>query len=173
MNPSNPSGSLGEIQLPSAVAAWTNGIVYVFLGLILLWIVLKIIGFFMRRAYNLTQAETASSKNLKPDFLKVDHDQRKELIERGKQFDLAYQPPVQKAVTATRFGVIISALITFGSATFFALGRIEDYDETWRKLTTAHKFGAILKSHPIGFVVAILIIIGGVTQLVMALRKKK
>ena len=120
MNPSNLSRDLGEIQLPPAIAAWTDRIVYIFLGLVLLWIVLKIIGFFVRRAYNLTPAETTSSKKLKPDFLKVDHAQREELIERGKQFDIAHQPPVEKAATAARFGVILTACISFGSAAFFA-----------------------------------------------------
>jgi hypothetical protein len=173
MNPSNLPRSLSEIQLPPAVAAWTDRIVYILLGLALLWIILKIIGFFMRRAYNLTAAETTRSKNLKPDFLKVDHAQREELIERGKEFDLAHEQPVEKAATAARFGVILSALITFGSAAFFALGRIEDYDQTWQKLTTINKFGAIIKSHPVGFIVAILIIIGGLTHLVMTMRNKK
>jgi hypothetical protein len=173
MNPSNLPRSLGEIQLPPAVAAWIDRAVYILLGLVLLWIVLKIIGFFMRRAYNLTAAETARSKNLKPDFLKVDHAQREELIERGRQFDLAHEPPVEKAATAARFGIILTALISFGSAAFFALGRIEDYDQTWHKLTAIKKFGAILKSHPVGFIIAILIVIGGLAQLIMTLRKKK
>lgn len=172
MNPSNLSSSLGEIQIPPAAAVWIDRIVYIFLGLVLLWIVLKVIGFFMRRAYNLTPAGTAKSKNLKPDFLKVDHAQRQELIDRGRQFDIAYEPPVEKVATAARFGVIFSALISFGTAAFFAFGRIEDYDQTWRKLTSFDKFGAILQSHPIGFIIAILIIIGGVIQLLMTLRKK-
>jgi hypothetical protein len=173
MNSSNLLGGVSEIQLPPAVAAWTDRIVYILLGLVFLWIVLKIIGFFMRRAYNLTAAETARSKNLKPDFLKVDHAQREDLIERGKQFDLVNAPPVEKAATAARFGIILSAFITFSSAAFFALGRIEDYDQTWRKLTAIDKFWAILKSHPVGFIVAVLIIIGGLAQLILTLRKKK
>jgi|WetSurMetagenome_2_1015567.scaffolds.fasta_scaffold10707_2 hypothetical protein len=172
MSPSDLSGSLGGIRIPPITAAWVDRIVYIFLGLVFLYIALKIIGFFMRRAYNLTPAATSGSKNLKPDFLKVDHAQRQELIDRGRQFDAIYEPPVEKVATAARFGVIFSALISFGTAAFFAIGRVEDYDETWRKLTAFDKFGAIIRSHPVGFIIAILIIIGGVTQLVMTLRKK-
>jgi hypothetical protein len=172
MNPSNLPKNLSEIQLPPAIAAWTDRLLYIFLGLILLWIVLKIIGYFMRRAYNLTAAATARSKNLKPDFLKVDRAQRQELIDRGKQFDLAYEPSVEKVATATRFGVVLTALISFGSAAFFAFGRVEEIDQTWHKLTAAHRFSLILQSHPVGFVIAILIVIGGLIQLVMTLRKK-
>jgi hypothetical protein len=173
MNPVNVPSALSEIYLPPITAAWMNRFIYIFLGLVLLWIVLKTIGFLMRRAYNLTPAATTRSKNLKPDFLKVDHAQRDELIGRGKLFDLAHEPPVEHAATAARFGVILTALISFASAAFFALGRIEDYDQTWRKLTAAGKFAAILKSHPIGFIIALLIVIGGLIQLIMTLRKKK
>jgi hypothetical protein len=173
MNPSNLPKSLSEIQLPPAIAAWTDRFIYIFIGLVLLWIVLKIIGYFMRRAYNLTVAATKKSKNLQPDFLKVDHAQRQDLIDRGKQFDIAHEPPVVKASTAAQFGVVFTALISFGSAVFFALGRVEDYDQTWHKLAATQKFGAILRTHPVGFIIAILIVIGGLVQLVMTLRKKQ
>jgi hypothetical protein len=172
MNPNDLSKSLSEIHLPQSVAAWTDRILYIFIGLVLLWIILKIIGYCMRRAYNLTAAATSKSKNVKPDFLKVDHAQRQDLIDRGRQFDTIYEPPVEKVATAARFGVVFSALISFGTAAFFAIGRVEDYDQTWRKLTAFDKFSAILRSHPVGFIIAILIIIGGVIQLVMTLRKK-
>jgi hypothetical protein len=171
MNPSNLSSKLGEIQVPPSAAAWIDRIVYIFLGLLILWIILKAIGFFMRRAYNLTPAATAKSKNLQPDFLKVDHAQRQELIDRGRQFDIAYEPPVEKVATTARFGVILSALISFSTAAFFALNRVPEYEQAWQNLTAFHKFGAILKSHPIGFIIALLIVIGGVIQLVMTLRK--
>jgi hypothetical protein len=172
MNPNELSKNLSEIHVPPSVAAWTDRILYIFIGLVLLWIILKIIGYFMRRAYNLTAAETTKSKNLKPDFLKVDHAQRQELIDRGKQFDLANEPPVERVASAARFGAIFTALISFGSAAFFALGRVEDYDQTWHKLAATDKFAAILKSHPTGFIIVILVIIAGVIQLVMTVRKK-
>jgi hypothetical protein len=173
MNPSNLPKSLSEIQLPPAIAAWTGWFIYIFIGLVLLWIILKILGYFMRRAYNLTVAATKKSKNLQPDFLKVDQGQRQELIDRGKQFDLAHETPVEKVATATRFGVIFTALISFGSAVFFAFGRVEDYDQTWQKLAATRRFSAIIQAHPIGFIIAILIVIGGLVQLVMTLRKKQ
>jgi len=172
MNPNNLPTSLSEIHLPPGVAAWTDRILYIFIGLVVLWIILKIIGYFMRRAYNLTVAATNKSKNLKPDFLKVDHAQRQAQIDRGKQFDVANEPPVEKVATAARFGVIFTALISFGSAAFFALSRVEDYDQAWKKLAATDKFAAILKSHPTGFIIVSLVIIAGIIQLVMTLRKK-
>ncbi len=173
MNPSNLPKSFSEIQLPPGITAWIDLFLYIFLGLVLLWIVLKIIGYFMRRAYNLTVAATTSSKNLKPDFLKVDHAQRQELIDRGKQFDLAHELPVEKVTTAARLGVIFTAFISFASAAFFALGRVEDYDQTWHKLAAGRKFTLILRSHPIGFIIAIVIVVAGIIQLVMTLHQKK
>lgn len=171
MNPGNLPKSLSE--LPPAVAAWTSLIFYIFIGLVLLWIVLKIIGFFYRRAYNLTPAATTGSKNLKPDFLKVDHAQRETLIAKGQQFDAAYNPPIVKATTAVQFGVIFTALVSFGSTVFFALSKIEDTDGTWQKLTAGHKFGAIVQSHPVGFVITLVIILGGLVQLIITLRKNR
>jgi hypothetical protein len=173
MNPSNLPKSLSEIKLPPAIAAWTDWIVYILIGLVLLWIVLKILGYFMRRAYNLTPAATAKSQNVKPDFLKVDHAQRAELIERGRQFDTQGQAPVEKAAYTARIGLIFTALVSFGSTVFFSLGRVADYDQTWKNISAAHKFSVIVQSHPVGFAIAVLIVIGGIVQLVMTMRKSK
>jgi hypothetical protein len=168
-----PTVNLAQIQLPPAVAGWIDRFLYLFLGLVLRWVVLKVIGFSMRRAYNLTPAGTAKSKNLKPDFLKVDHRERERLIDRGRQFDEAQEVPVKKALNAAGFGVIASGLVSFVSAAFFALGRIEDYDEIWRNLSARERFVAIVQSHPFGFAVALLIIIGGLIRLVPVLRRAK
>jgi hypothetical protein len=146
--------------------------VYIFLGLVLIWVVLKVIAYFMRRAYNLTPVGTAKSKNVKPDFLKVDHAQRDQIIDRGRQFDKAQEPPVETAARATKWGVVISAVASFAAAVFFALSRVPDYEEMWGRFSTWNKFLAIVLSHPVGFTIAVIMIIPGLFQLLSTLRQR-
>ncbi|RPJ80754.1 MAG: hypothetical protein EHM13_11525, partial [Acidobacteria bacterium] len=60
---------LSGVQIPPGVAVWVDRLMLVFLGLFVLWVVLKAIGFAMRRSYNLTPVATASSRDIRPDFL--------------------------------------------------------------------------------------------------------
>ena len=67
------------------------------------WLITSIIGYFHRRAYNLTLAESGGSP-IRPDFLKVDKKRRREAIERGEEYsdvlekraEAASQPPPQR-----------------------------------------------------------------------------
>jgi len=164
---------LGGIQVPPAVAAWVDLVILVFLGLFILWVVLKLIGFFLRRSYNLTPVATASSKDLKPDFLKVDHAAQKKLIERGREFDRAGSPGVARALRVANAGVIASGLVSFVSAAFLAFGRVEEFDKTWRTVAAKDKFVAIIQSHPIGFAIALAMIVAALVRMGMTFRTAK
>jgi hypothetical protein len=150
---------------------WIGPVVYAFLGLVLIFIVLKVIGYFMRRAYNLTPAGTAKSKNVQPDFLKVDHAQRERMLDRGRQFDAAMSPPVESAASVTKWGMFLSGIISFGSAVFFALGRIEDAEHVWNQISAWDRFVLIVQTYPVGFSIAVIMIIGALAQLFHTLRQ--
>jgi hypothetical protein len=164
---------LGGVQIPPAVAAWINTVVLIFLGLFTLWVVLKVIGFALRRSYNLTPVATARSRDIKPDFLKVDHAAQKQLIERGREFDRTASPRLARALSVTNIGVIASGIVSFISAVFLAFGRIEELDATWHKLSAKDRFVAIVESHPVGFAIALAIIVAALARLVMTFRRAK
>lgn len=164
---------LGSIQIPPGVAAWIDKAIIVFLALFVLWVVLKVIGYALRRSYNLTPVATAPSRDIKPDFLKVDHAAEKQMLQRGREFERTRATALQKATSATSLGVIVSGLITFVTAGLLALGQIEELDTTWRELSTKDRFVAIVESHPVGFAVALAMIVAAFIRLAMTFRRPK
>jgi hypothetical protein len=164
---------LGGIHVPPGVSAWIDRVMVVLVGLLILWVVLKVIGYVMRRSYNLTPVATASSKDIKPDFLKVDRAAQKQMIERGREFDRASPQVVTRALGVTSFGLIASGVVSFVSAAFLAFGRIEELDSTWRNLSAKDRFVAIVVSHPVGFGIALAIIVAALARLMMSLRRAK
>ena len=163
---------LAAVQVPPAVAWWIDRAILVFLGLCILWIVLKVIGFALRRSYNLTPVATAGSKDIRPDFLKVDHAAQKQMIERGSAFG-GSAATVAHATRWATFGVVASGVISFVSAAFLAFGRIEELDSTWRSLSAKDKFVAIVQSHPYGFAIATGMVLAALIRLTITLRKAK
>jgi hypothetical protein len=163
---------LGAVRLPPAVAWWIDGAILVFLVLFVLWVVLKAIGFALRRSYNLTPVATARSKDIRPDFLKVDHAAQEEMIERGGAFD-GPAVPAARAARLAGIGVVASGVVSFVSATFLAFGRIEELDTTWRNLSAKDKFAAIIQSHPFGFAIATAMVLAALVRLTMTIRKGK
>jgi hypothetical protein len=70
-------------------------------------------------------------------------------------------------------GMIASGLVTFASAVFLAVGRIEEFDKTWQNLSAKDKFVAIVQSHPVGFAIALAMIVAALFRLTMTLRRAK
>lgn len=164
---------LAGMRVPPATAAWIDMAVLVLLGLFVLWIVLKAIGFAYRRSYNLTPVATAGSRNVRPDFLSVDREKQKQMVERGSEFGRPPAPPLQRAARLTSVAMIASGVVTFVSATFLAFGRIEDLDATWRNLSAKDRFAAIVGSHPFGFAIALAMTGAALVRLTLALRRAK
>lgn len=164
---------LGAVQVPPAVAVWIDRVMYLFLGLFILWLVLKVIGFFYRRSYNLTPVATAPSKDVRPDFVKVDHAAQDAMLERGRTPGTAEPGGLARALSLANAGVVASGLVSFVSAAFLAFGRIEELDATWRDLSTRDRFVAIVESHPIGFAIALAMIAAALIRLSMTFRKAK
>ena len=164
---------LGGMQVPPNVSAWIDRVMLVLAALLILWVVLKVIGYVMRRSYNLTPVATSSSKDIRPDFLRVDRAAQKQMIERGREFDRASPQGLTKALGVTNFGLIASGVVSFVSAAFLAFGRIEELDSTWHNLSAKDRFVAIIVSHPVGFGIALAIIVAALARLTMTFRKAK
>jgi hypothetical protein len=164
---------LVDVHVPPATAVWIDRVMWVFVALLVLWVVLKLIGYAMRRSYNLTPVGTAGSRNVKPDFLAVDHAGRKQMIERGREFDRVESSGLAKALTVTNVGVVASGLVSFVSAAFLAFGRIEELDTTWRNLSAKDRFVAIVQSHPVGFALALVMIVAAFARLAMTFRTSR
>ncbi len=164
---------LARVQIPAPIAAWLNTILLVFAGLLILWIVLKVVGFALRRSYNLTPVATVHSRNVRPDFLEVDHVAQTQMLERGREFDRGRTAGVARAASMASIGVIASGVISLVSAAFLAFGRVEELDATWHRLSTQDRFVAIVQSHPVGFTIALAIVIAATARFVMTLRRPK
>jgi hypothetical protein len=164
---------LAGIPVPPATAAWIDASMLVFLGLFVLWAVLKAIDFAYRRSYNLTPVATAGSKDIRPDFLKIDRGAQKQVLDRGRDFDRPAAPRLEKTVWVANAGMVASGLVTFVSAAFLAVGRIEELDATWRNLSAKDRFVAIVESHPVGFAIAFAMIVAALVRLTMTLRRVK
>ncbi len=167
------ASDLGRVQIPAYVATWIDVVVLVFLALLILWIVLKVIGFALRRSYNLTPVATAGGKDIRPDFLRVDHAAQKQMIERGRAFDAQPGAGVARAASWASRGVIASGVISLVSAAFLALGRIEELDATWHRLSTKDRLVAIAQSHPVGFTIALAIVVAAAVRFAKTLRGSK
>src|SRR5262245_28301837 len=80
-----------------------------------LWLLMSIIGYFHRRAYNLTLAESGG-RPIKPDFLKVDKKRRKDAIERGEEYDEVLEKRAQTAAAAAAPSAAVRRLGTLSRA---------------------------------------------------------
>ena len=168
-----PVSTLGGVRIPPAAATWIDGAMLVFLALVVLWVILKAAGFFVRRSYNLTPVATAGSRDVRPDFLKVDRAAQEQRVERGRAFDAARTPALTRATRLAGAGVILSGLVSFVSAAFLAFGRVEEFDATWRNLSVQDRFTAILESHPVGFGIALAMVVAALVRVALTFRAAK
>jgi hypothetical protein len=133
-----------------------------------IWLVTGVIGYFHRRAYNLTRAESGGSGPVKPDFLKVDRQKREEAIERGEAYtevleERSVNPPeaspgVKKLGTVSRTGALITAAFTLIAAIFGALTRMSSLQAGVEQLSSWDSFASMVREYPVGAVVAVLVI---------------
>lgn len=144
------------------------------IGLAAAWFVLSLIGWWRRRAYNLTIASTASrNKKAKPGFLDVDHKAREGAIARGEAYAEALDErereealaalkaaagPVSLLSKFTRLatlGMSIITLLTGFSGAIFNVTKMGEYVEV---ATTAGRIQYIIEQHPIGTAVVMFVI---------------
>ena len=142
-----------------------------FLGLLLIvatvlfviWIVLILFSWWQRRAYSLSIAETSQSAGLKPDFLKVNKAARDAAMARGAAFDARTQgpapTPVTKAASYSGLVALVAAILSFVTASFAALQKVQVFQSAVDQLSSWDRFAAILSRYSAGFAIAALIIV--------------
>ena len=76
-----------QFYFPPSTALFLEIVQWTLVGCAIVWVIARVMGVLHRRAYNLTYAESGRSKQVQPDFLKVDKHKRQDAIARGAQFD--------------------------------------------------------------------------------------
>jgi hypothetical protein len=146
---------------PQTLDAILRIVTWLLVGFGALWLITSTIGYFHRRSYNLTHAESGGSKNIKPDFLRVDEAKRKQAIERGQAYDEvlgrreAVAPPPAVATlggfarvaagASAIVALLVMILTTITKAKVFQgdIDRVLAWDEFTRTLSE-NKMGAVV-----------------------------
>ncbi len=143
-----------------------------------LWLVTGIIGVMHRRAYNLTHAESGSSKNIQPDFLRVDKAKREAAIARGERYDAklaereeAPKSPIATVCTWSRVAATAAALLGLFVTIITSLQRINSLQAGVEDLSNWDKLSTIASQNQIGTVLAIAIIGSNAYMVVKSLQK--
>jgi uncharacterized membrane protein len=142
-----------------------------------LWLVTSVIGYFQRRAYNLTHAESGASKNIKPDFLKVDHEKRKSAIERGEAYagTIAARggasPAVESLISWSRIAATGAAIIGLIATIIGTLEKIGKIQTTVEQYSSWDQFVELVRQHQIGALVAVIVITANVIVVVKKMQK--
>lgn len=136
-----------------------------------LWFVTGILGYFHRKSYNLTAAESGGSKPITPDFLKVDAKKRQEAIDRGAAYDEVLakreaaakaaaggQAAVEKVGAMARAGALTTASFTLVAAVVGTLTRVKTLQEGAAQLTTWESLVETVQKYPVGAIIAVLVI---------------
>jgi hypothetical protein len=150
------------IQVPDTISSIIGWILWAFLGAAALWAVLSVMGYWHRRAYNLTQAESVRSRDITPDFLRVDQKKRDELIAKGKEFDAKRDSPptgVSRANRTARVIVFVTALFSFLTAAAAAMLKVGEMQRFYEQYSSLQRFVAIVMDHKFGFATAGLVIL--------------
>lgn len=144
-----------------------------------LWLVTSVIGVMHRRAYNLTHAESGGSKDIKPDFLKVDHAKRKEAIARGEAYDTVLkdreaavsQKTAAKVGTWSRLLAVSAAVLGLVTAAAGAVGKVKTVQTDFEQIGTWDRFVDLISQNPVGTVVALAVIGANVIIVVQKIQK--
>ncbi len=149
-------------------------------GVAALWLALAIFVYWRRRAANLTPVTAPRpSKDAQPDFLNVDHKARRAAIERGEAFEReldereaeearrAEMVALGSATTAGRFARIASLIMSIFTLATMVLGSIMNIGkmgEMMQQYSTGERIAAVVRAHPIGTAVIVLVIVAALFQ---------
>jgi hypothetical protein len=150
------------------------------IALAAIWLALSLFVYWRRRAANLTPVTAARrSKDAQPDFLKVDHKARRAAIERGEAFErqleereaeeartaaLAALAPATTAGRLARLAALVMSVFTLATMIFGTIFNIGKMGEIMQEFSTAERLSAIVRTHPIGTAVVVLVIVAALYQ---------
>ena len=145
-----------------------------------IWLALSIFVYWRRRAANLTPVTAPRpNKDAQPDFLNVDHKARREAIERGEAFErqldereaeearLAAMAALGGATSAGRLARVASLVMSIFTLTMMVLGsmmNIGKMGELMQQYSTGERIAAVIRNHPIGTAVLVLVIAAALFQ---------
>ncbi|QUL36754.1 hypothetical protein [Erythrobacter sp. JK5] len=140
----------------------------------IVWLMLVIVAWWRRRAYNLTVASTARrNKKAQPEFLSVDEKARAKAIERGERHEdmledrereeeiaalKAAKGPLSLAARFASLTSLIMSLFTLASAmsgVVLGVGRMGDY---LQEAGTSGRLEYLLREHTVGSIIVVLVI---------------
>ncbi|MEM9725227.1 MAG: hypothetical protein AAF909_07180 [Pseudomonadota bacterium] len=178
---------------PGIAPSWVDTWLPLLLGAAALagaaWLVLVLLDYFNRRAYNLTMADRGGS-GATPDFLKVDAEKREAAREAGEVLDEKIAERERAAAEAAaaaaaggvsetaarvaplaRLTTAAFALLTVGVTAVGALGRIEFYDEGARRFSNWERLVELVSTYWVGFAVVACLVLIQVYHAVRAMRR--
>jgi hypothetical protein len=162
---------------PESISQILDVLTWALLASGLIWLITSLVGGAHRRAYNLTHAESGSSKKIQPDFLKVDKVKREAAIERGQRYEaqLTKREDVGgPVVVASRWSRVAAAFSAVAGLAFTAVGtmqRVPDTDRAVRDLGNWDKFRALVSEHQLGAILCVAVIASNAYIAVRKLRK--
>ncbi|WP_375398598.1 hypothetical protein [uncultured Sphingomonas sp.] len=142
------------------------------LAVVAIWIVLSLIAWWRRRAYNLTIASTARrNKKAQPDFLKVDHKARDAAIERGHEHEeqiaererlealaAARRDPVNVGERIAKFAALLMSIFTLVCSVLGVVGNVGAMEQSVHNLTATGKLHYLFEQHLLSTIVVLLVI---------------
>lgn len=141
----------------------------------LVWLLLALVAWWRRRAYNLTVASTASrSEKAQPDFLKVDHKAREAAIERGAAHEdfleerereealaalKAAKDPLSLTERLAGLAAFLMSLFTLATMVFGAVTNVSKMGEALESVGSVEKIQKVVADHWLGTLVAVFVIV--------------
>lgn len=169
-----------DLTSPETVDSILRATSWAVIAFAALWFVTGLIGYFHRRAYNLTRAESSPSKNVKPDFLSVDEAKRQAAIKRGEAFDkvleareAAVSPAVVTAASWSRWLATSAALVSSFVFILGALTRIDDTEAMAREVGNLTRLWEIIQAHPVGAAITLAVIAANIVVFYLQHMKKR
>lgn len=160
-----------------AILTWLTWGLVVFTAV---WVISTVVGYFHRRTYNLTHADSGRSRPITPDFLDVDAAKRRAAIARGKTYDDALQArevagaadgsPAETASVFAKVGALAAALLTLLVTAFGTVTRVDAIEAGVQRMGSMDQFLELMSQHKVGATVA-LAVIG--TQIVVFVKSSK
>jgi len=161
-------------KLPPEAWPFIDLLFKITVALIAIWLVLAIVAWWRRRAYNLTIASTAKrNRKGQPDFLKVDRKAREAAIERGEAHEeflderdrqdaaaalLAAGDPISWAQRILGIGAFVMSLVTLGSTILGAFMNVSKMGETLQKMPSGERLVTIISKHWLVSLVMLVVI---------------
>jgi len=156
--------------------AWplVDRLIPITVGVAAIWLALSIFVYWRRRAANLTPVTAPRpNKDAQPDFLNVDHKARREAIERGEAFEkqlqereaeearLAAMAGLGAATSVGRFARVASLVMSVFTLAMMIVGallNIGKMGELMQNYSSAERIAAVVRNHPIGTAVIVIVI---------------